>query len=109
MKLNHDGYIHYGHKEDQKERFKISIDGCIAKERNGYRGKHRRELFERHSIFEKIFLLLIGSILAVGSNVLIFKKPRPTSLQLLLQKDTATHQAGSNIEKTLRGSTKSAN
>jgi cell division protein FtsL len=113
-KLKSDGSIHYGLNESNKTDFKISVDGCILKERGGYSSKFRREWFQRHPFIEKSLLLVIGATFAVLSNLLISKSTKPAErvlpkmqdIELVLQKQEqwldSLQQSSKNVQLELR-------
>ena len=63
-KLKNDGCLHYGLSETNKNDFKISIDGCILKERGGYKWKFVREWFQRNQFLEKVVLIFIAAFIS---------------------------------------------
>lgn len=83
-KLDKDGCLHYG-GDVTKQRFKISIDGCILKERAGYKIKFRWDWSQRHQIFVSVVLILLTTIVTHIADLLFSKPPHQSKLQLQVQ------------------------
>ena len=83
-KLDKDGCLHYAGDETKKQ-FKISIDGCILKERGGYKTKFFWDWSQRHQVIVSVSLIILTTILTHIADLLFSKSPHQSQIQLQIR------------------------
>jgi hypothetical protein len=86
-KPDKDGCLHYAGDETKKQ-FKISIDGCILKERRGYKSKFFWDWSQRHQMIVSLVLIILTTIVTHTADLLFSKRPAQSQPQLQLQVST---------------------
>ncbi len=83
-KFDKDGCLHYA-GDTTKKQFKISIDGCILKERGGYKTKFFWDWPQRHQVFVSALLIIFTTILTHTIDLLFSKCPPQSKSQSQVQ------------------------